>query len=248
MFFRQFRRPILLSFAAVSCLQISGITAIIIYSQPIIDAVISSSGQSDPQTASHLVALISVVRFIATAFSMPVLDKGGRRKCELYSIAGLILCNTLLAFLLSDVATGQQTCHGFNLGMFGKYATLVVIFLHAVAASPGVNIVGWMLPPELFRTNVRPKALFLTSSVYWAGSFLNSIGFDLLQNLLCGWVFLIFAFYQAFIIIYYYFKFPVIDGKSVDEIASSFEENHNLVQTLDRHDQPQKLTLSVKGF
>ena len=204
-------------------LQFSGVIAITIYSEPIFAAVLSSSGSSNEEIAKYLVALLSLARFIMTSFSVPLVDKLGRRRCELFGLAGLIICNTVLAFLLSDLSTDGQTCFGFPLNNAAKNTVLVFIFLHSLCFSVGVNTVAWLLTPELFRTNTRPKALFIVTTFFWVANFLVSFGFDLIQNAICGWVFMLFSGLLLAFFLYFWFKLPVLDGKPVNEIAQMFE-------------------------
>ena len=186
--------------------------------------------------ATRLPAIETVTRLLVTAISLPFLDKVGRRKFQLLSITGLIFCNTTLAFLLSDVATDEQSCYGVQFGKAGNYAALIVIYLQSISVSPGVNVIAWMITPELFRTNARLKAAFLVSTVYWVTNFLVSIGFNLIQNIICGWVFLVFATCQVFFFIYFWFEFPVLDGKSVNEIAAMFEKEAESASNFDNRE------------
>ena len=75
----------------------------------------------------------------------------GRRRCELFSILGLIASNTALAFLLSNLSTGGQVCYGIPVGQKGNFAALVFIFLQSIWFSFGVNTIPWIVTPELFR-------------------------------------------------------------------------------------------------
>ena len=183
-------------------------------------------GYPNSHMSSRLISFLTVERMIVTGCALPFLDRWGRRNWELLSIAGITLCCVSLAFLLSNLETDNQTCYGISTGIIGGYTTLAVIFIHSFFAALGVNTLVWVLPSELFRTNARPKALFLSSTVYWFGSFANSFGFEILQNLLCGWVFLIFAFFLIFMFFYFWKKLPVIDGKTTDQIATMFEISH----------------------
>ena len=146
---------------------------------------------------------MSFVRFIMTSLSVPSLEKLGRRKCELIGIAGLIVCNTVLAFLLSDLQTSGQSCFGLPLTAQGKYFVLAFLFLHTICFSVGVNTVAWLITAELFRTNARPKAFFISTTGFWISNFLVSLGFYLIQNAICGWVFLTFSVLLLIFFIYF---------------------------------------------
>ena len=158
------------------------------------------------------------------SFSVRLVDEVGRRTCELLGIAGLIICNTVLSFLLSDLEIFGQTCSGFPLGKAGNYAVVVFIFLQTVCFSIGVNSVAWLITPELFRTNTRSKAVFMVTTVNWMANFLVSLGFDLIRDAICGWVFMIFVVFLSLSFVYFYLELPVLDGMSVNETATLFEE------------------------
>ena len=75
MFSRELRRPLLLAFGLMGCLQFCGIYALITYSEPIFAAVLSSAENPNDRLATHLVAVVSATRLVTTAISIPFLDK-----------------------------------------------------------------------------------------------------------------------------------------------------------------------------
>ena len=213
----------MLAFASVACIQFSGISAINMYSEPIFAAVLATYGHPNTQTSQHLVAFVAFTRLTFSTFAVFLIDKVGRRTCLLVSLSGLIICNTLLAFLLSSLSTAAQLCAGISIGKFGQILTLVFIFAQSVTFCVGVSSAAIIITPELFRTNARPKASFMATSLFWTIYFLISLGFDVIQKVICGWVFLIFSASLLILFIYFWFNLPLLDGKSVNEIASYFE-------------------------
>ena len=222
--FRELRKPLLLAFGVNCCVQFSGLMAMVMYSEPIFETVLSNSGHYKPNVATKLVALITVTRLIVTGISILYIDKIGRRACQLLSLAALILCNTVLAFLLSDVSTEGQKCHGFPVSKASNHTAVVFIFLHNAAVSFGVSQIAWIISPELFRTNARYKAMFAITTVYWISNFLVAFSFDYIQTIICGWVFMIFTAFLVFFFIYFWFEFPIFDGKTTDDVATMFEQ------------------------
>ena len=148
---------------------------------------------------------------------------GPELRCELTGIAGLIISNTVLAFLLSDVEIGQQTCTGIPQTKNGQYAVIGFLFLQTMSLAMGVDCVAWLITPELFRTDTRSKAAFMVTTVNSVTNFLVALSFDLIRELICGWVFLIFTGLLLIPFIYFYLELPVLDGKSVNEIVAYFE-------------------------
>ena len=171
----------------------------------------------------YLVAFIPITRLIVSLFIVFYIDKMGRRKCALFSVAGLFICNTFLSFLTSDVSTAGQLCNGIYAGKTGDMMTLFLFFAHSVFFASGVNSLCWTLIPELFRTNARPKATFIAVSVYWVSNFVNAFGFQPVERMICGWAFLVLAAVLFLTFVYFWFKLPVLDSKSANEIASYFE-------------------------
>ena len=144
-------------------------------------------------------------------------------RCELTGITGLIISNTILALLSSDIEIGKQECVGLPLTTNGYYVLVVALFLQSMSVSIGVNCVAWLITPELFRTNARAKASAIITTVNSVTSFLVALGFDLIREVICGWVFLIFAGILLIPLIYFYLELPVLDGRSVNDIVVFFE-------------------------
>ena len=174
----------------------------------------------------YLVALIPLTRLIVSLLTVFYMDKIGRRKCALFSVAGLFICNTFLSFLTSDVSTAGQLCKGIYFGTTGAMMTLFFFFAHSIFFASGVSSLCWTLIPELFRTNARPKATFIAISVYWVSNFANAFGFQPVERIICGWAFLILAAVLFFTFFYFWFKLPVLDCRSANEIASYFENDN----------------------
>ena len=154
--------------------------------------------------------------------------KGKESRCELTGIAGLIISNTILAFLLSDVEVGGQACRGIPLTSNGQYVVVVALFMQSMSVSIGVNCVAWLITPEVFRTNARAKAAAIVTSVNSVTNFLVALGFDLIREVICGWVFLIFAGILLIPFVYFYLELPVLDGKSINENVAFFENRAKL--------------------
>ena len=222
--FRELRQPLMIAFTAKSCIQFSAIEPIIFYSQPILEAALSGLGHNNPETSRHVVALLTVTRLIISTLAVLLVDKLGRKKCLLTSLVCLISCNTILGFLLSDVSTYGQSCNGIPNGPGAKIATLVTFFVHSMAIAFGVNSTSWIITPELFRTNARPKALFMATTLYWTENFMIALLFDYIEKTICGWVFLIFSAMLLLFFLYMFFKMPALDKKPVHEIALGFEK------------------------
>ena len=224
--FRELRKPLILAVIAVCSIPFSGLTAINMYSEPILAAVLSTYGIGKSNYSRYIVALLHFSRLIISLPAIFFIDKIGRRKCAMCSMAGLLICNVSLSILLSDISTDGQLCDGISVGNTGNGLTLFFFFAHSASFACGVSSIAWIITPELFRTNTRPKASSIAISVFWVSYFTNAFAFEAVEKVLCGWSFLVFATIMLLSIIYFWFNLPVLDRKSVNEIVSYFESEN----------------------
>ncbi len=147
-FQRRYLKPILLAFAIAMFNQLSGINALLYYSQRIFE--MAGADVSDARLQSVIVGLTNLV---FTMLAMTVIDQFGRKKLMLVGSLGYIAS-------LSTAAWAFYTNHG---GAIVLVSFMVFIASHAF----GQGAVIWVFISEIFPNRVRARGQALGSFTHW---------------------------------------------------------------------------------
>ncbi|HWZ52622.1 MAG TPA: sugar porter family MFS transporter [Granulicella sp.] len=199
LFIPRYRLPIFLAITIGMFNQLSGINAILYYSNSIFAAAGFSQLSGSLQTV-----LIGAMNFVATLLGMSLIDKLGRKTLLLIGSVGTALC-------LSGVAAVFFTNSHQN-----TLVWLLVAYITFFSISQGAVI--WVYIAEVFPNRVRAKGQSLGSSAHWIMNALISLVFPLLAARSGGIPFAFFAammVLQLFIVLYFY---PETKGISLEQL------------------------------
>jgi len=148
-FFRKkYLRPILLAFLIAMFNQLSGINALLYYSQRIFE--MAGASISDARLQSVIVGLTNLV---FTMMAMAVIDHFGRKKLMLVGSLGYIL----------SLGTAAWAFHTNQGGFIVLASFMVFIASHAF----GQGAVIWVFISEIFPNRVRARGQALGSFTHW---------------------------------------------------------------------------------
>jgi SP family arabinose:H+ symporter-like MFS transporter len=199
LFKREYRLPIFLAVSIGLFNQLSGINAILYYS----NYIFASAGFSQLSSSLQTV-LIGLMNLLATLVGMSLIDKLGRKTLLLFGSVGMALC-------LSGVAGVF-----FTQSHTGALVWLLVAYIAFFSVSQGAVI--WVYIAEVFPNRVRSKGQSLGSSAHWLMNAAISLAFPILAKYSGG---LPFAFFAAMMTLQFFvvlFIYPETKGISLEQL------------------------------
>jgi len=199
LFIGRYALPIFLAVSIGLFNQLSGINAILYYSNSIFGAAGFSSLSGALQTV-----LVGLVNLLATLLGMSLIDKLGRKTLLLIGSIGM-------AATLSGVAAIFFTQTHQNLLVW-----LLMAFILFFATSQGSVI--WVYIAEVFPNRVRAKGQSLGSSAHWISAALITRYFPIIAKRSGG---LPFAFFAAMMVVQFLvvlFFYPETKGISLEQL------------------------------
>jgi SP family arabinose:H+ symporter-like MFS transporter len=199
----RYNLPIFLAISIGLFNQLSGINAILYYS----NYIFASAGFSSNSAALQTVG-VGLVNLIATFLGMSLIDKLGRKTLLLIGAAGM------MAALAGVSAIFYTKTHQ------GLLVWLLVLFIMFFAISQGSVI--WVYIAEVFPSRVRSKGQSVGSSSHWIMNALIAGTFPLIAARSQGAPFIFFAammLLQFFIVLFFY---PETKGSSLEAIQAQF--------------------------
>src|SRR5271154_2365272 len=199
LFIPRYRLPIFLAITIGMFNQLSGINAILYYSNSIFAAAGFSQLSGSLQTV-----LVGAVNFLATLLGMSLIDKVGRKTLLLTGSVGTALC-------LAGVAAIFFTNSHQNLLVW-----LLMTYIAFFSISQGAVI--WVYISEVFPNRVRAKGQSLGSSAHWIMNALISLVFPILAARSGG---IPFAFFAAMMLLQFVLVlrfYPETKGISLEQL------------------------------
>ncbi len=199
LFQRQYRLPIFLAITIGLFNQLSGINAILYYS----NFIFAAAGFSQLSGALQTV-LVGFMNLLATFLGMSLIDKLGRRTLLLIGSVGMALC-------LSGVAAVF-----FTYSHLDALVWLLAAYIGFFAISQGAVI--WVYIAEVFPNRVRAKGQSLGSSSHWIMNAIISLLFPVMAKSSGG---LPFAFFAAMMVLQFFivlFIYPETKGVSLEQL------------------------------
>jgi len=195
--------PIFLAVTVGLFNQLSGINAILYYS----NYIFASAGFSSNSAALQTVG-VGLVNLLATFLGMSLIDKLGRKTLLLIGAVGT-------AVALSGVAAIFYTQTHQNLLVW-----LLVLFIIFFAISQGSVI--WVYIAEVFPSRVRSKGQSIGSSSHWIMNALIAGAFPLIAARSQAAPFVFFASMMALQFFVVLFIYPETKGKTLEAIQARF--------------------------
>ena len=199
LFKRTYSKPIFLAITIGLFNQLSGINAILYYS----NYIFTVAGFSQLSGALQTV-LIGAMNLVATLLGMSLIDKLGRKTLLLIGAVGMATC-------LSGVAAIFFTHTHLDLLVW-----LLVAYIFFFAISQGAVI--WVYIAEVFPNRVRAKGQSLGSSSHWIMNALISLVFPLMAARSGGAPFAFFAAMMALQFVVVLFFYPETKGITLEQL------------------------------
>ncbi len=205
------RRPLMIGIGLAVFQQITGINAIIYYSDKIFAAAGFASAQAQTSATTWAVGAVNVV---ATLIAIAFIDRLGRRPLLLAGLVGMgvSLATVGFAFLALDRGGASHAAGIVTLAA-------LVVFIASFAFSLGPVV--WTLINEIFPGRVRGRAVAVATAVNWGAAFLVSEFFLSLVNAVGEpATFGLFAFFCAVGGVWIYRNVPETKGSSLEQIEA----------------------------
>ena len=203
LFQRKYALPIFLAITVGMFNQLSGINAILYYS----NYIFASAGFSSSSAALQSVA-IGLVNLLATFLGMSLVDKLGRKTLLLIGAVGMVVA-------LSGVAAIFYTNQPQALLVW-----CLVLFIVFFAISQGSVI--WVYIAEVFPSRVRSKGQSLGSSSHWVMNALIAQTFPLIAMRSHATPFVFFAAMMAVQFFVVLTLYPETKGQTLEKIQANF--------------------------
>jgi MFS transporter, SP family, galactose:H+ symporter len=207
----RWRAPLKIGLGLAVLQQVTGINAIIYYSDNIFAAAGFTTPAAQTEATTWAIGAVNVVStFIAIAF----IDRLGRRPLLITGLIGMGLSLAAVGFAFQHSGGG----HGAT-GVVTLIALVVFITSFAFSLGP----VTWTVINEIYPGEVRGRAVAVATAVNWGAAFLVS-GFFLSVVKAIGqaYTFWMFAAFCAIGLVWVIVGVPETRGRSLEEIEASW--------------------------
>jgi Na+/melibiose symporter-like transporter len=201
------KKAILIAFGLMFFQQLSGINAVIFYTNAIFtDAKL----ELEPKYATIIVGVIQVV---ATLVSTMTVDKVGRKVLLVISFTLMALCTMTLGVYNIMKDNNESSVEGLG------WITLLALCVFIIAFSLGAGPLPWLCLSEIFASDVRAIAGSLTGTLNWTLAFAVTVTYPPVKEIIGpGPTFFIFTACSFVGIIFVRLIVPETKGISMAEI------------------------------
>ena len=195
--------------------QVTGINAVIYYSDQILEAAGFTS--SSAQAGASLIA-VGVVNVLATFIAIAFVDRLGRRPLLMAGMTGMFVGLVGLSVSYLYEATPDDT-HS----IVGSLSIIwMVVFIASFAFSLGPVV--WTVISEVFPTHVRAKGMSAATAVNWGSAFVLTLLFpDLIDWIGNSATFGLLAGLTVVALWWTWRSVPETKGKTLEEVAALFD-------------------------
>ncbi|GAB1291251.1 Solute carrier family 2, facilitated glucose transporter member 3 [Apodemus speciosus] len=199
-------QPLLISVVLQLSQQFSGINAVFYYST----GIFTDAGVQEPIYAT---IGAGVVNTIFTVVSLFLVERAGRRTLHMIGLGGMAVCSIFMtiSLLLKDEYEAMS------------FVCIVAILVYVAFFEIGPGPIPWFIVAELFSQGPRPAAIAVAGCCNWTSNFLVGMFFPSAAAYLGAYVFIIFAAFLVFFLIFTFFKVPETKGRTFEDIARAFE-------------------------
>ncbi|KAJ3642691.1 hypothetical protein Zmor_025452 [Zophobas morio] len=214
---RLYMKGLFLSVVLTAISQLSGINAVLFYTQQIFDAA-GVNGLS-PDVSSIIIGLVTFSSSFGTPF---VSDRWGRRILMVTSFLGVAI-----AHLVFGIYFFLKERKGVDVSSV-SWLPLLCLVLFIIMFNVGLAAVTWTITSELFPTNVKSYSASIVSCTCWISSFFVTKFFTDLQHAIgSGETFWLYSG-SCFLGALFMFLVPETKGKSFQEIQEILEQKRVL--------------------
>jgi sugar porter (SP) family MFS transporter len=200
--------------------QVTGINAVIYYS----DKIFSLAGFTTPQQQTHATLIaVGLVNVLATLIALAWVDRFGRRPLLFTGLVGMTV--GLLAIAGAFAFLNKNPTSGGGASVVG-IVTLIAMVVYIASFAFSLGPVVWTMISEIFPSQVRGKAVAVSAAVNWGAAFVVSATFLTLIDAI-GEVatFVMFAVLCVVAFFWIKAKVPETKGKSLEEIQQAWVEH-----------------------
>src|ERR1700733_10761350 len=211
----RWRTPLKIGLGLAVLQQITGINAIIYYS----DNIFAAAGFTTPaaQTAATTWA-IGAVNVLATFIAIAFIDRLGRRPLLIAGLIGMGLSLAAVGFAFEQSGGAVKEAGGTTGGV-----TLVALVVFIISFAFSLGPVTWTVINEIYPGEGRGRAVAVATAVNSGAAFLVS-GFFLsvVKAIGQGYTFWLFAAFCAIGLVWVIVGVPETRGRSLEEIEASW--------------------------
>jgi sugar porter (SP) family MFS transporter len=211
----RWRMPLMIGLGLAVLQQITGINAIIYYS----DSIFAAAGFTTPAAQTEATTwAIGAVNVLSTFIAIAFIDRVGRRPLLIAGLIGMGLSLAAVGFAFQQSgATGAGG--GASLGVVTLAALIVFIVSFAFSLGP----VTWTVINEIYPGDVRGRAVAVATAVNWGSAFLVSRYFlSIVTAIGQAYAFWLFAAFCAIGLVWVLVGVPETRGRSLEEIEASW--------------------------
>ncbi|WEV53283.1 sugar porter family MFS transporter [Bifidobacterium sp. ESL0704] len=198
------RFALVIALVAAACQQLTGTIAVGYYAPIIFQKTGVSTNASLVETIG-----IGIVKIIFVGIFMVYVDRLGRKRLLTWGGYAMAVSLVFLAVLFS---TGKSD-------MLINILILVGVLLHTAFYELSWGGGTWVVVSEIFPTEIRGRAMSLSSTMVFLSSYFVSQLFPMMLSGLGGvWTFLIFAVFCVAMALFAHYALPETTGKSLEQI------------------------------
>ena len=211
----RWRTPLKIGLGLAVLQQITGINAIIYYS----DQIFAAAGFTTPAAQTEATTwAIGGVNVLSTFIAIAFIDRLGRRPLL---IAGLVGMGFSLAAVGFAFRQSQMTGASGNAALGVVTLAALVVFIVSFAFSLGP--VTWTVINEIYPGDIRGRAVAVATAVNWGAAFLVSEFFlSIVKWIGQAYAFWLFALFCAAGLVWVYLAVPETRCRSLEEIETSW--------------------------
>ena len=222
-FYREWRRPLMVAVGLAIFQQITGINAIIYYA----NQIFASAGfATEASQATVTTWAIGGVNVLATLIAIAFIDHMGRRKLLLAGLIGmgasLMVVGTAFGFIAPEAQLAASP--GPSAAGILTVAALVV-FIASFAFSLGPVV--WTVINEVFPAQIRGRGVALATAINWGSAYLVSQFFlSLVQAIGSSLTFWLFALFCVIGWAWVYRVVPETKQQTLEQIQHMWTQKH----------------------
>jgi len=206
------RRPLTIGIGLAVFQQITGINAIIYYSDKIFAAAGFATAEAQTQATTWAIGAVNVA---ATLIAIAFIDRLGRRPLLLAGLVGMFVSLTAVGIAFLTLGKGATATP------MAGIVTLVALVVFIISFAFSLGPVVWTVINEIFPGRVRGRAVAVATAVNWGAAFLVSEFFLTLVNAIGeSATFWLFAFFCVVGGIWVYRSVPETKGRSLEQIEA----------------------------